>query len=98
MENVVVVPESIQSRCNEFVSLFTFETHVSLNDFLGGLVSLRLGHEEFSILSSISIALDCPLVDQRFQEKVIRVLVWHFAIIIQMVYGVVSRETISDLV
>lgn len=49
------------------------------------------------LVSIITLALNGPFVDQGFQEKVIRVLVWNFAIVIQMMHSMVSSEATSDL-
>ena len=49
------------------------------------------------LVSIITLALNGPLVDQGFQEKIIRVLVWNFAIVIQMMHSMVSSKATSDL-
>jgi hypothetical protein len=39
MEDIVVIPEFIQSLSNEIVSLATMETKMGFDHFLGGLMS-----------------------------------------------------------
>ena len=71
---------------------------MGLDNFIGGLMSQILSHEEMSILVSIiTLALNGPFVNQGFQEKVIRVFVWNLTIIIQMMYCMVCSESTSDL-
>ena len=95
--DVIVFPNIIEVLMEIVVCLFLREFVVSHDHFVGCLLSEIFGQVEKTTFGSISFsALNGPLFDQGFHQKITLIFLWNLTSVSKVVFFVASWETLVD--